>query len=170
MTDMSIGRAVKRKEDLRFITGKGHYLDDINRQHQLYAAFVRTPHAHAEIKRINKEKALKFLEAMAADGGTNMWSGLEEGLKMKSLVYGDRYDTNVDEMFLVSDGAPNLGDVTDPIEILRIVTETNRFSKVHINTVFITSPNEQDPRDMTITPSELMQRMAAQNGGRFVKL
>ncbi|MGH7006655.1 MAG: xanthine dehydrogenase family protein molybdopterin-binding subunit, partial [Alphaproteobacteria bacterium] len=59
MTDMSIGRAVKRKEDLRFITGKGHYLDDINRQHQLHAAFVRSPHAHAEIRKVNKAKALQ---------------------------------------------------------------------------------------------------------------
>lgn len=118
----------------------------------------------------SREKAIKFLDDMVAEGGTNMWSGLEESLKMKSLVYGDRYDTNVDEMFLVSDGAPNVGEVIDPIEILRIVTETNRFSKVRINTIFITSPNERDPRDMAITPSELMQRMAAQNGGKFVKL
>ena len=118
----------------------------------------------------NREKACKFLDGMDAEGATNMWSGLEEGLKMKSLVYGDRYDTNVDEVFLVSDGAPNRGDVTDPVEILRLVTETNRFSKVRINTIFITSPNEQDPRDMSMTPAELMKRMAESNGGRFVKL
>ncbi|GAB4150933.1 MAG: hypothetical protein Fur0037_19620 [Planctomycetota bacterium] len=118
----------------------------------------------------NKERALKFLRAMRADGGTNMWSGLEVGIRMKSLVYGDRYETNVDEMFLVSDGAPNLGDVTDPVEILRLVTETNRFSRLRINTIFITSPNERDPVGMAITPSELMKRMAEQNGGRFVRL
>lgn len=118
----------------------------------------------------NKERALAFLDAMQAEGGTNMWAGLEEALKMKSLVYGDRYDTAVDELFLVSDGAPTVGAITDPIEILRIVTETNRFSKVRINTIFITSPNERDPREMAITPAELMRRMAEQNGGRFVKL
>jgi carbon-monoxide dehydrogenase large subunit len=52
-----IGSAVKRKEDQRFITGKGHYTDDINVQGQAYAVFVRSPHAHARIKGINKANA-----------------------------------------------------------------------------------------------------------------
>jgi len=72
MTDMSIGRAVKRKEDLRFITGKGHYLDDFNRQHQLHAAFVRSPHAHAEIRKINKAKALKVPGVVAVLTGDQL--------------------------------------------------------------------------------------------------
>ena len=72
---MSIGRAVKRKEDLRFITGKGHYLDDFNRQHQLHAAFVRSPHAHAEIRKINKAKALKVPGVVAVLTGDH-WMAL----------------------------------------------------------------------------------------------
>jgi Mg-chelatase subunit ChlD len=118
----------------------------------------------------SKERAIEFVEKMRADGGTNMWAGLDEGLKMKSLVYGERYATTVDEIFLVSDGAPSVGEVIDPMEILRLVTETNRFSKVRINTIFITSPNERDPRNLSLSPSELMKRMAEQNGGRFVQL
>lgn len=118
----------------------------------------------------NKERAIKFVDGMRALGGTNMWSGLEEGLKMKTLVYGERYDVNVDEMFVVSDGAPNLGEVTDAVEILRIVTEQNRFSRLRINTIYIDSPNEQNPRGQSISPNELMKRMAAQNGGRFVQI
>jgi HEAT repeats/von Willebrand factor type A domain len=118
----------------------------------------------------NKERGEKFLDEMRADGGTNMWAGLDEGLKIKSLVYGDRYDSNVDEVFLVSDGAPSVGEITDPMEILRLVTATNRFSKVRINTIFINSPNDRNPRDLSLTPSDLMKRMAEQNGGRFVQL
>src|SRR6185369_5971607 len=72
MTDMSIGRAVKRTEDLRFITGNGHYLDDFNRRHQLYAAFVRSPHAHAEIRKINKAKALKVPGVVAVLTGDEL--------------------------------------------------------------------------------------------------
>ncbi len=41
------GARVVRKEDKRFITGKGRYSDDINRPGQAYAFFVRSPHAHA---------------------------------------------------------------------------------------------------------------------------
>ncbi|MBO0766020.1 MAG: xanthine dehydrogenase family protein molybdopterin-binding subunit [Hyphomicrobiaceae bacterium] len=53
-----IGAPVRRKEDQRFITGKGRYTDDINRPGQTYAAFVRSPHAHANIKRIDTTAAL----------------------------------------------------------------------------------------------------------------
>ena len=50
MSATGIGASVKRREDIRFITGKGHYVDDINRPGQAYAFFVRSPHAHATIK------------------------------------------------------------------------------------------------------------------------
>ncbi|MFZ5834417.1 MAG: xanthine dehydrogenase family protein molybdopterin-binding subunit [Pseudomonadota bacterium] len=53
-----IGAAVPRKEDFRFITGNGHYTDDINRQGQAYACFVRSPHAHATIDEIDYASAL----------------------------------------------------------------------------------------------------------------
>ena len=39
MSATGIGASVKRKEDIRFITGKGHYVDDINRPGQAYAYF-----------------------------------------------------------------------------------------------------------------------------------
>ena len=45
-----IGARVARKEDKRFITGKGKYTDDIRMENQAYAAFVRSPHAHAKVK------------------------------------------------------------------------------------------------------------------------
>ena len=50
MSATGIGAAVRRKEDQRFITGKGHYTDDVNRPGQAHAWFVRSPHAHARIK------------------------------------------------------------------------------------------------------------------------
>ena len=49
MADSGIGAAVRRKEDLRFLTGNGNYVDDINRPGQTFAAFVRSPHAHANV-------------------------------------------------------------------------------------------------------------------------
>ena len=57
MSATGIGAAVRRKEDHRFITGKGHYTDDINRPGQTYAYFVRSPHAHATIKSIDAKAA-----------------------------------------------------------------------------------------------------------------
>jgi len=52
-----IGASLRRKEDQRFLTGKGRYTDDFNRQGQLHAYFVRSPHAHARIRGINTAAA-----------------------------------------------------------------------------------------------------------------
>ena len=52
-----IGARVLRKEDKRFITGKGRYTDDFKMAGMHYAAFVRSPHAHAKIRGIDKSAA-----------------------------------------------------------------------------------------------------------------
>jgi aerobic carbon-monoxide dehydrogenase large subunit len=53
-----IGAPVRRKEDHRFITGNGKYTDDINRAGQTYAFFLRSPHAHARIRKIDTKAAM----------------------------------------------------------------------------------------------------------------
>jgi len=45
----TIGTPVRRREDYRFLIGRGTYTDDINRPGQLYAYILRSPHAHARI-------------------------------------------------------------------------------------------------------------------------
>ena len=45
-----IGQPVRRREDLRLLTGRGRYSDDINVPGQAYAVMVRSPHAHARIR------------------------------------------------------------------------------------------------------------------------
>ena len=54
-----IGSRVERKEDKRFLTGKGQYTADINLINQTYASFVRSPHARAQISKIDISKAVK---------------------------------------------------------------------------------------------------------------
>lgn len=54
-----IGARVVRKEDKRFITGKGRYVDDIRLHGMTYAHFVRSPHPHAKVKGIDASEALK---------------------------------------------------------------------------------------------------------------
>ena len=55
-----IGASVVRKEDRRFITGKGRYVDDIKLQGMTHAHFVRSPHAHAKVKSIDSAAAMKM--------------------------------------------------------------------------------------------------------------
>jgi len=57
MPDTGIGASVRRKEDHRFLTGKGRYVDDLNRPGQVYAYFVRSPHAHATVKSVKTDGA-----------------------------------------------------------------------------------------------------------------
>ncbi|MBZ8132960.1 xanthine dehydrogenase family protein molybdopterin-binding subunit [Afifella sp. IM 167] len=83
MTVEGIGARVARKEDKRFITGKGRYVDDMAVPGMKHAAFVRSPHAHARIGSINAEAAkgmpgvIAVLTGgeMAADGIGNLICG-----------------------------------------------------------------------------------------------
>jgi aerobic carbon-monoxide dehydrogenase large subunit len=73
-----IGEPVRRKEDLRLITGKGRYSDDVNLPEQVYAVMLRSPHAHARLHAINVRKALAVPGVFAVLTGADM---LADGLK-----------------------------------------------------------------------------------------
>ncbi|MBI3526223.1 MAG: carbon-monoxide dehydrogenase large subunit [Betaproteobacteria bacterium] len=62
---MGMGDSRLRKEDARFIQGKGNYVDDIKMPGMLHMAIVRSPFAHARIKGINKAKALAIPGVLA---------------------------------------------------------------------------------------------------------
>jgi carbon-monoxide dehydrogenase large subunit len=72
MSATGIGAAVRRKEDRRFITGTGHYTDDISRPGQVFAYFVRSPHAHATIKSIDAKAASALPGVLAVLTGTEL--------------------------------------------------------------------------------------------------
>ncbi|HEV3104753.1 MAG TPA: molybdopterin cofactor-binding domain-containing protein, partial [Trinickia sp.] len=67
-----IGAAVKRKEDYRFLTGSGQYTDDVVLPQQTYAAFVRSPHAHARLGRIDTESARRAPGIVAVYTGADL--------------------------------------------------------------------------------------------------
>ena len=71
MSDTGIGASIKRKEDKRFLTGKGNYTDDINRPRQTHAYFLRSNVAHADIKGIDISDAAK------ADGVVAIFTGAD---------------------------------------------------------------------------------------------
>ena len=59
MASSLIGSRVERKEDKKFLTGKGRYTADINLANQTYAYFVRSPYARASIVKVDISKASK---------------------------------------------------------------------------------------------------------------
>lgn len=70
--ETGIGASVRRREDFRFLTGRGNYTDDINRPGQLHAWIVRSPHAHATIEAIDKAPALAVPGVVAVFTGADM--------------------------------------------------------------------------------------------------
>src|SRR5215468_4523442 len=67
-----LGASIKRREDPRFITGKGNYTDDLKLPGMTYAAFVRSPHAHAKIAGIDTSKAKSYPGVVAVFTGKDM--------------------------------------------------------------------------------------------------
>ncbi len=94
-----IGARVARKEDKRFITGRGRYTDDMRVPGMHYAAFARSPHAHARIRSIDVSAAQAMPgvdgvltgEQLAADGIGNLICGWmiksKDGAPMKMGAY-----------------------------------------------------------------------------------
>jgi aerobic carbon-monoxide dehydrogenase large subunit len=73
-----IGQPVRRKEDLRLVTGRGRYTADENLPGQVYAAMVRSPQAHARILSIKIESAVAEPDVIAVLTGRDF---IADGLK-----------------------------------------------------------------------------------------
>src|SRR5258707_3917176 len=72
MNATGIGAAVRRKEDFRFVTGKGQFTDDIDRPGQTHIHFLRSPHAHAKIRKIDTASARALPGVLAVLTGAEL--------------------------------------------------------------------------------------------------
>src|SRR3989442_5006247 len=79
-----IGQSVKRKEDARFIRGRGNYVDDMKLPGMLYLDIARSPYAHARIKSIDTSKRLAIPGVLAVITGKDLVPLTLRG--MRSLV------------------------------------------------------------------------------------
>ena len=82
-----LGHSVKRKEDPRFIRGKGNYVDDVKLPGMLYLDIVRSPHAHARITKIDASKALAMPGVLAVITGKDLEAA---GLAWMPTLMSDR--------------------------------------------------------------------------------
>jgi carbon-monoxide dehydrogenase large subunit len=69
------GSSIKRREDPRMVTGKGVYTDDVKLPGQAYAVFVRSPHAHARVRRVDLSRAKSVPGVVAAYSGKDLAQG-----------------------------------------------------------------------------------------------
>src|SRR3989475_420061 len=109
------GKSIKRREDPRFITGRGSYVDDLKIPGMTYAAFVRSPHAHARIRKIDTAAATRHPGVVAVFTGKDM-TGVNSlpcgwDLRKEKNVPGVVQDLAiVPHMPLSSDAARHVGD------------------------------------------------------------
>jgi len=90
MTDMSqspIGKSLVRREDERFLTGRGQYTDDVVLPGQTWGSFVRSPHAHARILSVNTEAALAMPGVVAIFTGKDIAASGIGGLPCGWLIH-----------------------------------------------------------------------------------
>jgi carbon-monoxide dehydrogenase large subunit len=82
-----MGHSIKRKEDLRFVQGKGNYVDDVHLPGMVYGHVVRSPYAHARIKKINIEPAMKLPGVLAVITGEDL---AKAGLSWMPTLFHDK--------------------------------------------------------------------------------
>src|SRR5919204_3519404 len=68
----TIGTSIQRVEDNRVLTGRGRYVDDVSLPGMLHAAFLRSPHPHARLTRIDVEAAKSLPGVVAVLTGADM--------------------------------------------------------------------------------------------------
>ena len=81
-----VGTRVTRKEDYRFLTGAGQYTDDVTLPNQTHAAFVRSQHAHATIKKVDVKKAKDAPGVLAVYTGEDVAAAKLGGLPCGWLI------------------------------------------------------------------------------------
>src|ERR687884_1430872 len=67
-----LGRSVKRKEDDRFLQGRGNYVDDVRLPGMLHMAILRSPLAHARIRSIDTSQAAQAPGVVAVITGADL--------------------------------------------------------------------------------------------------
>ncbi len=118
-----MGHSVKRKEDLRFIQGKGNYVDDVHLPGMVYGHMVRSPYAHARIKSINTEKATKLPGVLAVITGKDLekaglaWMPTLFHDKQMVLATGKVLFQSQEVAFVVAEDLYTAADAAELIEV-----------------------------------------------------
>ena len=172
-----MGHSMKRKEDPRFLQGKGRYVDDVTLPGMLYMDIVRSPYAHAEIKSINTEAALAVPGVLAVITGETLaqynlhWmptlmSDTQMVLPVDKVMYvaqevaaviaTDRYAA-ADGVEAVEVEYEPLEVVVDPFEALKPdapVLRTDKEGKTD-NHIFHWEAGDRDATDQTFANAEV---------------
>jgi aerobic carbon-monoxide dehydrogenase large subunit len=126
MSEGGVGQSVKRKEDQRFLTGKGHYTDDLKRPGQVYAFILRSPYAHAKINKLDTKAALASPGVLAVFTGKDVAADKLGPIPAGWLVVGKDKKNMVEppHAALVMDTVRHVGD-----QVAMVIAETKAQAK-----------------------------------------
>jgi carbon-monoxide dehydrogenase large subunit len=141
-----IGRALRRKEDPRLITGRGSYVDDINFVGQLWAAWVRSPEAHAKIVSIDTSAVPEGVRVFTHDD-----LDMEAGLPMAWVPPGVEVKTP-DHWVLAKGEVKHVGD---PVAL---VVGDDRYAVVDAAEAVVV---EYDPLPVVTDPEAALESGSA---------
>jgi carbon-monoxide dehydrogenase large subunit len=134
-----LGHRVKRKEDDRFIRGKGTYIDDIKLPGMLHMAILRSPYAHATITGIDASKAQAIPGVVAVVTGELM---AQHNLAWMPTLSGDT------QAVLVTDKVRFQGQ-----EVAAVIAEDLYTAKDALELIMV----EYDPIEPIVTPQRAME-------------
>ena len=118
-----MGHSVKRKEDLRFVQGKGTYVDDVHLPGMAYGHMVRSPYAHARILGIRSEEARKLPGVLAVITGQDLekaglsWMPTLFHDKQMVLATGKVLFMSQEVAFVVAEDRYTAADAAELIEV-----------------------------------------------------
>ena len=118
-----MGHAVKRKEDLRFIQGKGNYVDDVRLPGMVYGHMVRSPYGHARLKSIRTEEATRLPGVLAVITGQDLektglaWMPTLFHDKQMVLATGKVLFQSQEVAFVVAEDRYTAADAAELIEV-----------------------------------------------------
>jgi carbon-monoxide dehydrogenase large subunit len=142
-----VGRAMRRKEDPRMITGRGRYIDDIAVPGMLYAAIVRSPEAHARISSIDTSAAEQRDDVIAVFTGEDVAGDVAAPMVMAWAPPG--VEINTPECWPLSRG--EVKHVGDPVAV---VVGTDRYSVVDAAEAVVV---EYDPKPVIVDPEPALE-------------
>ena len=120
-----IGASVRRKEDLRFLTGHGHYVDDINRPGQLHAVIKRSDRPHAKIVSIDATAAKAAPGVVAVYTGADFVRDRRAALRLADPQQGRHRRWPSRKHPVLADG--KVRHVGDPIAV--VIAETKQQAR-----------------------------------------
>jgi uncharacterized protein YegL len=108
----------------------------------------------------NKNLAITYINSLSSGGGTNIYSALDKAFELAGDgALDNNKPLNVENIFLLSDGSPSAGAITNPQKIIDKTQEWNKIGKVKIHCIGLGTDQDE----------AFLKGIAEKNNGQYIK-